>query len=288
MRRIFEVTLFFALFCTTCYEPVAGCLNPRAANFSLDADEACGDCCVFPKLKIRFENYWTYSDGTVGSLSPDSIYHDGLDHPFRFKRIRFYWSGLELELTSGNRFSLTDSIELAIAQGGDTTLISTIDNVLLADIDRATRNLTLKTLEPTGFLAALNAQFGIEDPVNRAVTSSVAPNTHPLAPQIGSMNLGANQGYIFAKIELFRDTISTDTVPLVLNIFGSQFLRPLRLPLATPALLVEGFNPLLVIENDIARWFQGVNVRQSDTTALKLQFVNNLTQSFTLREVLSE
>ncbi|PSR10254.1 MAG: hypothetical protein DA408_11845 [Bacteroidetes bacterium] len=288
MRKLFALTLLFTLVCAACYEPVEGCLNPRAANFDLDADEACGDCCVFPKLKIRFENYWTASNGTVSSLSPDSIYYDGLDQPFRFKRIRFYWSELELELTSGSRLSLTDSIELAIAQGGDTTLISTLDNFLLADIDRATRNLTLKTLEPTGFLAALNAQFGIPDPVNRTVTASVVPTNHPLAPQIGSMNLGAELGYVFAKIELYRDTISTDTVPLVLQVFGTQFLRPLRLPLATPAYLAEGFNPLLVIENDISRWFQGVNVRQSDTTALKLQFVNNLTQSFTLRAVLAE
>ncbi|MEZ4987179.1 MAG: hypothetical protein R2795_19415 [Saprospiraceae bacterium] len=52
--------------------------------------------------------------------------------------------------------------------------------------------------------------------------------------------------------------------------------------------LVDGYNPTVVVQHDIARLFQGINVRSTDTTALKQQFVSNCTASFTALEVLPE
>ncbi|MGH1435960.1 MAG: MbnP family protein [Lewinella sp.] len=281
------VLFLLTVFCLTgCYEPTPGCLDTRATNFDLDADEACPDCCTFPQLRVRFNNIWTYQDTAI-SLRLDTFFHDVNNNPFRLQRIRFYWSDLQLNLSDGTTLEITDSLDISIANGSDTSMIYVRDDYLLADIDRATRNITLASIETSGMLASLSTTFGIKEPVNSTVTTSVS-TSHPLAPQSGQMNLGATAGYIFAKIEYFQDTTSIDTIPRVINIFGSDFLRELQLDLPTPTTFIEGFDPILVIENDVSRWFTGIDVRQADTIALKNQFVDNLTQSFTLLEVLAQ
>lgn len=281
------VLFLLAVVCLSgCYEPSPGCLDTRATNFALDADEACPDCCTFPKLRVRFDNVWSYS-GEMVALRLDTFYLDANNNPFRLQRIRFYWSDLELRLTNGETLTITDSIDLSIANGTDTSMITVRDDYLFADIDRATRSITLNTVAPSGVLASLAATLGIKQPVNSAVTTSVS-NSHPLAPKAGQMNLGADVGYLFAKIEYFQDTTAIDTVPRIINIYGSDFLRELQLDLPTPMAFIEGFDPVLVIQNDVSRWFSGINVRQADTTALKNQFVDNLTQSFRLLEVLAQ
>ena len=102
------------------------------------------------------------------------------------------------------------------------------------------------------------------------------------------MNLGADKGYVFAKIELFRDTIASDTIPLILNIYGADFLRDLQLPLSTASPLVEGFTPRANVTVNYAIWFNGVDVRSADTTAMKQQIVSNLTQAFQFTELIYE
>lgn len=283
-----RILLFlFGIICFSgCYEPTPGCLDTRATNFDLDADEACPDCCTFPKLNVRFNNVWTYPDGDV-PLRLDTFYTDANDQPFRLQRIRFYWSELALVLNNGEILSISDSLDLSIANGTDTSMITVRDDYLFADIDRASRSIALNTIAPSGVLTRLEATFGIREPVNNAVTTSVS-NSHPLAPKTGQMNLGAATGYIFAKIEYFQDTTAVDTIPRIINIYGSDFLNELQLDLPTPMAFIEGFNPVLVIENNISRWFSGIDVRQTDTTALKNQFVDNLTQSFQLLELLAQ
>lgn len=283
--RIF--LFLWGVFCLAgCYEPTSGCLDTRATNFALDADEACPDCCTFPQLSVRFDNVWTYPDEVV-PLRFDTFYVDANDHPFRLQRIRFYWSDLVLVLNNGETLTITDSLDLSIANGTDTSMITVRDDYLFADIDRATRSISLKTIVPSGVLTRLDATFGIQEPVNSAVTTSVS-NSHPLAPKTGQMNLGAATGYIFAKIEYFQDTTAVDTIPRIINIYGSDVIRTLQLDMPVPTTFLEGFDPVLVIENDVSRWFSGIDVRQTDTTALKNQFVDNLTQSFQLLELLAQ
>jgi hypothetical protein len=269
-----------------CYEPVEGCLNPRASNFDLDADEACSDCCTLPELKITFNAVWSDAEESQ-VLRLDTFYTDALGQAWRFKRLRFYWSGLSLEKTDGSLLLIQDSLTIAIAAGADTSTIVIRDDIVLADIVGASRRFTVGTIEANGFMSRLNGFLGIAQPANRAVTTSV-PSTNPLAPQLGKMNFGSENGYVFAKLEYYQDTIATDTIAREINIFGEDVLTAFSLDLPLPMQLVEGFDQVLLIEQDIARLFDGINVRLADTSLLKVQFVNNLTQSFQLLEVSPE
>ena len=269
---------------SACYEPTEGCLDVRASNFDLDADGPCADCCTFPELNLRFNNVWSYADTTV-SFGLDTFYLDVQDHPFLIDRIRFYWSNIRLQLTNGEVLRIQDSLDISIAEAGDTSMTTILDDIALAEISGSSRTVQVGTVIPDGTLLGLRTTFGISDPTNKAITTSVS-TSHPLAPQAGQMNFGSDLGYVFAKIEYFTDTMATDT--MAINLYGSDFIRELSLDLSAPMMFVDGFNPTLVIEQDISRWFEGIDARSTDTIALKNQFVQNLTQSFLLTELLAE
>ena len=270
---------------TACYEPVEGCLDRKATNFEIGVDESCPDCCIYPKLKIRFDNKWQFPD-TLAAFSPDSIFHDALDQPFRINRIRFYWSNYKLELEGGQQLSITDLIDIKIPDGTDTMTLNVIDHYLLADIGSATDRLTLGTIVPEGVMNGLSVDFGIDRPVNGAISEAM-PDNHVLLPQLGNLNYGSDIGYVFAQVEYFQDTTVIDTTPVTINIFGEAALRSMSLSLDIPTSLIEGFNPELVIETDFAQWFDGINVRLGDTTAIQSQIVDNIAGSFTLKAVLA-
>lgn len=265
---------------SACYEPTEGCLNPRATNFDLDADEACSNCCSFPELSVVFSHVWDYGD-TIVSLSTDTFYLDKNNQPWRFKRARFYWSAVALQRSSLGELQITDSITFSVANMGDTTSISTLDDYLLIDTDDGSSTTTIGALEPEGTLEQLNVRFGLSPDVNRALSTSV-PDDHPLAPQLGNLNYGTETGYVFAKLEFYKDTIATDTVAVEVNIFGDAFSEEFMLPLSSPTAFVEGFDPQLTVQVDFAAWFNNLDLRNADTTSLKAEFVNNMTNTFQL------
>jgi len=269
----------------SCYEPEEGCLDLTSTNFDLDADEPCVDCCTYPKLKIRFNNKWQYAD-TLVAFTTDTFYLDVNNDPFRIERIRFYWSDYQLVLNDGSKIATTDLIDIKVANGADTSTINIVDHFMLADVNSSTDNFTLGSIRPNGILQGLNTNFGIDRPANSAITDDFT-STHVLAPQLGNMNYGSEEGYIFAKIELFKDTTATDTIPYIINVFGDNALRNLTLDLPVPVILTEGFNPLLIIETDFAKWFDGINIRTGDTSTIQTQIVDNIAESFTLKEVLA-
>lgn len=269
-----------------CYEPEQGCLDSRATNFALDADEACDDCCTYPQLRVRFSHRWETAD-TAFNFQADGVYTDGLGQAFRIQRIRFYWSDISLSRPSGDPLLPRDSILIDYVQGGDTTELMVADNFALAAAGASATTATIGTVQPEGTVVGLGATFGIGEPANSAsVTSPEFGSSHPLSPQAGRMNLGADRGYVFAKIELLPDTAVNDT--LVLHLFGDAYRRDLQLPLPAATPLLEGFAPRANVTVNYASWFQGVDVRASDTTAMKQQIVNNLTQAFTFTELIVE
>ena len=284
IRVVSLIIISFLL--TACYEPVEDCLDRRATNFDISADEPCPDCCTYPKLKIRFDNKWQYPD-TLLAFRTDTVFYDALNQPFRINRIRFYWSGFRLVLDSGEELPITDLIDIKIPNGIDTMTLNVVDHFLLADINSSTDNLTLGTIVPEGMMTGFKTYFGIADPANKAFISEI-PKNHVLAPQLGNLNYDTDIGYVFAQIEYFQDTIAVDTIPVIINIFGADALKSLSFDLPMPVKLIEGFNPQLVIETDFAHWFEGVNVRLGDTLAIQTQISNNIEGSFTLKDVLSK
>lgn len=265
---------------TACYEPQEGCLDAAATNFDLDADESCDGCCVYPTLKVSFTHRWLTPDEAQPLRLSPSWYTDGLGQPFRIKSIRYYWSDLALITADGLERRPTDSIEMRIVNTpGDTSLYLLPDNFVLADAASSTRR-ELGTFPYVTSFTQLNAYFGVIDPANQAVPTSL-PQRHPLAPQLGGQYLDSQQGYLFAKIELYRDTVPSDTIPITVNISGPANRFALSLNLPGTLSNARGFNSLLNIQTNYASWFSGVNVR-GDLTQLQQAIFNNIPGSFSV------
>jgi len=68
------------MFLSSCYEPIEGCLDPLSSNFQLDADNACGDCCTYPSVTLRFFPMWAsiYLDtiNTLDTINSDTMLID--------------------------------------------------------------------------------------------------------------------------------------------------------------------------------------------------------------------
>ena len=50
--------LLFALGTAGCYEDQTGCIDPDAANYDLQADLGCLDCCTYPAYSLRITPRW--------------------------------------------------------------------------------------------------------------------------------------------------------------------------------------------------------------------------------------
>jgi hypothetical protein len=282
MKKIaFSWLLISILMLSGCYEPQEGCLDASATNFDLDADSGCGDCCTYPALKVSFTHRWPTPDDAEAPLqfSP-GWYTDGLGQPFRIKSIRYYWSDLALIDLSGQARRVIDSIDLGLIEApGDTIAARLPDNFLLA-VAGSSNARTLGTFPYPATYQRLEAVFGVIDPANRAAPTSL-PQGHPLAPQLGSQHLSGAEGYVFAKIEFYRDTAASDLTPVVLHISGAASRRSLSLALPGEIALPQGANAALRIQTDYSQWFSGANVR-GDTAALKQVILNNLPASFSV------
>ncbi|MEM1214933.1 MAG: MbnP family protein [Bacteroidota bacterium] len=262
-------------------------MDTRSTNFDLDADLTCADCCTYPELQMRFRTTWS-ENGEEVPLRSDTFYHDVNNNPFRFERLRFYWSAIQVQLLDGSALSMIDSIQLTIAETpADTTTRVVVDDFMLGNISSTTAKAEVGTLYATGLATGFSGQLGVPDPANKTVVGTLA-STHPLGPQINGMNLGTEVGYIFAKVEFFQDTIATDTLLRAINIYGPEVLQPIAYTLLDPTTLVEGRSPVFELDVDLGRLFNNIDVRSADTLGMKQQFVDNLTQIFQLTKLLNE
>ncbi|MCB0636635.1 MAG: hypothetical protein KDC54_08460, partial [Lewinella sp.] len=149
-RLVVYTIIFLAILpLTGCYEPEQGCLDARATNFSLDADEACADCCTYPELKVRFTHRWETADTSL-AFQTSSVYRDGMGQPFRFQRLRFYWSEVVLLRVGTGPLAPTDSVEIGYVQGADTSLIRVLDNFALATAGASATTVSVGEVQPEG------------------------------------------------------------------------------------------------------------------------------------------
>ncbi len=271
-------TIAFLL--TACYEDRAGCLDPDFANYDVNADVACDGCCEAPRLRLQFDH--RYGDDALGAAA-DTFYVDGAGNAFRIDRIRMYLSDIAFRAADGTIRPALDTVRgNSIGTVGDTVSTEFNSNLILLDSRTATAQ-EVGSLR-TGFdLNALQFTTGVGAPADRILPVGL-PARHPLGPQPGRLYLGPDTGYVQIKVELFRDTLAADSVPLVLNILGTT---PIFLDLGQNVRPAAGFDLRAVVGVDYAELFRFANVR-GDEDQLRTAIVGRLTEIFVLRELISE
>lgn len=276
-------TIFWCLILLTtlqsCYEATTACLDIQATNFDIDADNACLDCCTYPKIKLAFDHEYAITpDSFVNLKLVDSVYLDGAGNAFRFNRVQFYVSNFRLVRTGGGEVGVIDTVGMDIVSSSTGNIESIVveDNFLLAN-PLITSTLTIGDFRESGTFSGIRFDIGIAGEPNQAFPTSL-PDDHPLSTQDPAMHFDVlEDGYIFTRMELFRDIVETDTIPIVLEIGMPTNLKTIELPANFE--VKEGFDVTFAIRVNYAKWMEGISVGDDyDNGQLKSKIVENLTK----------
>ncbi len=279
----YKNTLFYIYLCllSACYEPKEGCLDVRATNFNVDADRNCCDrdnqpcCCEYPKLNLKVEHKF----GTE-TWQEDSAYTNSLGQRFRINRATFYLS--EFALTqNGQRQGIVDSLQLSVLplSGNDTTNRFFINDFQL--VRRVPIDYTPGTFRGEGAFQEVQFRVGLPAAAQQ-VTPNRAPSGHPLRLQNERLWGGRTTGYAAMQLIVTRNLAPT-TQPDTLTFFRPEFDN---LAVRLPVTFVQprGFSSTLILTINYAQLFNGVDLSNLSTDALKKALWANLPRSFNVRQ----
>ena len=262
-----------------CYEPVEDCLDIRATNYAVDADNPCPDCCSYPEIIMNFSHRAIEPDTSFNLVLIDSVYEDGANNPFTIKEIQFFISNLRVIAESGVEVGVSDRVEISIPlPDGEVTLDSIEDNFALVDPSDF-RASTIGTFASPGTYTAIRFTIGIEEPANQADPDAL-PEDHPLTTP--DMHWSLDSGYVFNRIELFNDTTAADTIPFIIEIGGVGQTREVSLDFGQTFRLDNGFNLSLTLQIDYLSWFSTVNVKEDSAETMAAKIVEQVAESFSL------
>ncbi len=270
--------LFFA---ASCYTPETGCLDPNAANFSPGADDPCPDnCCKYPVLKLEFLHKIVRGDTSYNMVLNDSSYSvDGLQF-FRFNGVQFYLSDIKLVRADQSETGTTDTVQLSIPQGNDTSLVTVENNFALVSRSSFAAN-TIGTFRESGIFAGVKFKIGLNPVANSSIPGINLPSGHPLALQKDTLFRNAAEGYTFAKVALFRK--AADTQATTLRITGDENLRTVFIPADLE--ILPGYDITVQLRINYLQWFQGADLANDTETELINILTDNIPASFELIKV---
>jgi len=267
-----------ALLALSCTQPVEGCLDIEASNYQVDADNPCGDCCVYPELRLVFRHKQQVSPDTTLNFSYDSLFTDGAGNLFRIRDIRYYLQGAALLRSDGTPAGVSDTVRLFFRDpDGDTVSQVVEDNFFLMEANNFSP-FSMGTFRESGTFSAFRLLIGLEsnDP---KLLPEFSPENHPLAD---TSLFEPDRGFVLCHLEILPDTTAADTIPKIIRLFAPEPLHVLEE--AVPLELPQGFSPVYSLQVDYGEWFAGVNVRQDPTEKIAEQIGENLKNAFSLIE----
>ncbi|NJL75196.1 MAG: hypothetical protein HC892_09335 [Saprospiraceae bacterium] len=280
-KILFNSILCCLLLTSACYENIEGCLELEATNFDVSADKACENCCQFPKLRLNILH-------RIKDPVRDTFYNFPLnakvnpDVPpfFYVNDLRYYLSDIQLIRSDGSLLSVEDEIRVTqFNSNGDSTSVIIPNNFAL--INRRTPTTTsIGTLRAKGNFTGLQFKLGIPAEINQSEPSSF-PSNHPLAYRDSTMYFSRDSGYVFYRIQLFRDTSAV--MPVLLKTGTNAQLR--QIIVNFPFELKVGFNTILTLRVDYGEWFKQIELETDTPNDMIAKIVEGLVQSFELISV---
>ena len=250
--------LILVLFFQNCQEPTKGCLDIRATNFDVTANNACPDnCCVYPNLKLQISHFADTNIFNVGNkykIGADSI---------QILQCQFYLSDFQL-VTIDNKFATTtDSLNL-IRQGDTKTVLNSFAVVS----KNKGFSYNIGRFSSVGTYSEVRFKLGLSDEANKAIPAKMPTNT-PLSIQADSMYLPSQNGYIFNKIVIAKGVNFKDTVQYFVTT-----ARDLRLKTPKNLVFTEGVDAIIPIRINYLAFFKNVNFADSRNSVIQKLVVN--------------
>lgn len=263
----------------SCEEKAQDCLDSFAVNYSVEADEACSFCCVYPILSADFNHKFS-RNGELSNLSFGSIVEDGFGNPFTIEGLNFYLSDFSLSGTETQNIQVEDELVFEAEIAGRTTEEVIKDDVLYVSAG-SIGGQSCGTFRGEGRFDQVRITLGLPDATNGLLFASL-PEGHALEMKNDSSNLNREGSYVVLNISYKSDTL-TDTRLESLKFEASELSLPLTFPASLN--LSRGSQLLLIWTIDYSNWFAEVNVREQTPAEIKEKIRTNLAGAFALSEV---
>lgn len=228
---------------SSCSEATKGCLNPRATNFDVTADEACDDCCTFPTLQLVTNSSWENA-----TFSTTAKYRLANGDSCQILSWRLLLSNFELLGEDNKIYQVKDSIILY----RPTETLKALNDIGIATLGQ-TEVLTFGTFEAAGKFQKVSFEVGLSAATN-GVTASKMTAVPPLSSS-SPMYLDSVRGFSFQRLQV-RRLAANDTITINLQ-------NKVRVQLAKNFTLKEGFVAAIPLKINVEKLMQNVNLNNS-------------------------
>jgi hypothetical protein len=258
LNKVYYIFLSACLF-SSCYEPVDDCLDRRASNYNVAADDACDDCCTYPDFRIQFMHVWdSIPVGTNDTFLDVSL------NPFVLNQFEYFISEVVLTDENDNEIRLLNNIIIPTTQE-----MSTVANDFQhISLSRGFYNfgpiISESDITDISFIVGVRAQ----NLIFTELEDDFILNTF-------GDSLYLDGAFLDWQLRLQRDTMGIDAIDIdgtagAINEF--TFERPITV---TAGVAID-----VGIEVDFSILLDGVDVQNDTEETIASKLTNNLINTF--------
>lgn len=278
--------LFFlvsTLYFSACNEDQTdGCLDFRYANFSVNADINCIDCCKFPELRVIVRHRISQGDSLYAVTYGNQPYAFAPGDSFVIENISFILSDFHLVDLEGREVPVFDSLYIrTLNLQRDSVFYTFVNSFLIGNPNLFQKKKTASLFHNGIGVKALKFTLGVKPPAN-LLSPSEFPSNHPMVVS-QSYLYQKEKGYIFANVQLRRKRFPLEPV-INLSLSGSDFLKTIEVPVFTTA--KAGYHQEITLQVDYALWLKGLDFSKDSPEIIQKKWTNNLVNSFKIVSVL--
>ncbi|MEE9437663.1 MAG: hypothetical protein V3V14_01605 [Saprospiraceae bacterium] len=267
VTRIFlSYCLFFGLITLfhSCYSPIDDCLDNESTNYSINADEMCENCCLYPVAKL---NVFHQNDTETISLG-DTIINNIGQHLVLLNFV-YLLSDFYLYADQAQSFEVIDTIQ--ILKNNNSEFIK--DDVV--SIKRALFEFELGTIIFDANVQQMTFKVGLNDDLNyNPIVSST--NGHPLTSDPDTLYIESENKYTFQRFVVAHGTNFSDT-----SIY--EIDKPINISIPIEFVSERGKDKNIIIETLYDKWFDNINFTNMGTAIIESKIEENTKNVFRKR-----
>ena len=286
VKRQWNIYLFFVV-CILCIsacneDQKDGCLDYRYANFSVNADINCLDCCKFPELRVTLRHRISQGDSLYPVSFGSPTYYSPSVDSFVIENLSFILSDFHLIDLEGKEVPVFDSLFVRTINAQRDSVFYSFSNSFLIGNPNLFQKKKVAALFHNGIgVKALRFTLGVKSPAN-VLTPLEFPVNHPLVVN-QSYLYQKEKGYIFANMQLRRKSFPPESITNI-SLSGSDFLKIIEVPVFTNA--KAGYHQEITLEVDYGLWIKGLDFFKDSPEIIRKKWIDNLVNSFKIVNVL--
>jgi hypothetical protein len=276
----FFVCLLYLFACNE--DQKEGCLDYRYANFSVNADINCLDCCKFPELRITLRHRISQGDSLYPVSFGSKTYFSPSGDSFSIENLSFILSDFHLIDLEGKEVPVFDSLFVRMINAQRDSVFYSFSNSFLIGNPNLFQKKKVAAVFHNGLgVKALRFTLGVKPPAN-VLTPLEFPVNHPLVVN-QSYLYQKEKGYIFANMQLKWKSFPLEAITNI-SLSGSDFLKTIEVPVFTKA--KAGYHQELTLEVDYGLWLKGLDFLKDSPEIIRKKWIDNLVNSFKIVTVL--